>query len=123
MRGARFRRTCGQASGHLVDQAVLLTRSGARTTSTGRGEGGHAYVASHDGPCAQFRDPVKPSVAGRLIVLIGIGAAFSVFAFVRAWNAGGEPQVVYSILGVMALIGVLLIIHAWIRWTRQSNRR
>jgi hypothetical protein len=143
MRGAHFRRTCGQRSGDGADQAVhgttggrecpirsthwavqngarVLTRSGTHSTFTGGEERRQDYVASHDRRCPQLCDLVMRSVAGRLIVLLAIGAVFTVFAFVRAWSEGGEPRVVYLIFGCLALVGLLLIL---IGWVRQSKRR
>jgi hypothetical protein len=57
---------------------------------------------------------------GRLVAFMALGVIAGAFIFYRGLNAEGEPRVVYTVLGALALGGVLLILLGW--W-RQSKRR
>ena len=57
---------------------------------------------------------------GRLVAFMAFGVLAGAFILYRGLNAEGEPPVVFTVLGALALGGVLLILLGW--W-RQSKRR
>jgi hypothetical protein len=55
----------------------------------------------------------------RLSALVIIALVTGVVCLVRGLSGDGEPDVVYLVLGALALVGAFLIVYGW--W-RQSRR-
>ncbi len=57
---------------------------------------------------------------GRLLGFMAFGVIAGAFILYRGLNSEGEPRAVYTVLGALALGGVLLIL---LSWCGQSKRR
>jgi hypothetical protein len=56
----------------------------------------------------------------RLIAFMAFGVVAGSFILYRGLTSEGEPRVVWTVCGALALVGVLVILLGW--W-RQSRRR
>lgn len=129
-------------AGDRTAQPVQRRRSGfpLRDRATGRGGSAGKRVAHSGslGDTAGLTGKREPSrgrtrraearhtlrtmtpLPGRLVAFMAFGVLAGAFILYRGLNAEGEPRVVFTVLGALALGGVLLILLGW--W-RQSKRR